>query len=244
MNLESCDSTSGTGRLGPTVGPSVDLILPCLDEAAALPAVFAAVPASYRVILVDNGSRDGSADVATSLGARVVVEERKGYGSAVNAGLLAATADIVAVLDCDGSLDPAELPTLVAAVAEGTADLALGRRRPVESGAWPWHARTGNRVLASVLSRSVPGLTLTDLGPVRVARRVELLALDVRDRRSGYPVETLIRAAMAGWRIQEHDMTYRTRALGTTSKVSGSVRGTVVATGDILRTVRRHRVAA
>ncbi len=231
---------TGTAGLAP---PTVDVILPCLDEAAALPAVFATVPIGYRIILVDNGSADRSGEVARSLGAQVVSEERRGYGSAVNAGLLAATADIVAVLDCDGSLDPAQLPALVAAIAAGTADLAVGRRRPSSPGAWPWHARAGNRLLAAVLSRSVPGLRLRDLAPVRVARRLELLGLDVRDRRSGYPVETLIRAARAGWRIHEHEMSYGRRAAGTTSKISGSVTGTVVATGDILRTVQRCRAA-
>ena len=123
-------------------------------------------------------------------------------------------------------------------------DLATGRRRPVQTRSWPWHARVGNRVLAMVLSHSLRGLSLADLGPVRVARRLDLLALGVGDRRSGYPVETLIRAANADWRIEEFDLSYRRRASGTRSKVSGSVRGTLTATGDILRIVRRQRVAA
>jgi len=220
---------------------TVDIIFPCLNERAALLAVFQAVPAHYRIILVDNGSTDGSADLARELGATVVTEPRKGYGSAVHAGLMAATAAVVAVMDCDGSLDPAQLPMLVEAVQHGTCDLAIGRRRPTQSRAWPWHARLGNRILAFVLSTSVGTLSLTDLGPVRVGRRIDLLALEVADRRSGYPVETLIKAAAAGWRIQEFDLTYRRRAAGTKSKVSGSLRGTIIATGDILRMVHRHR---
>lgn len=223
---------------------SVEVIFPCLDESAALKALFAAVPAGYRILLVDNGSTDGSGELARSLGAFVVIEERRGYGAAMHAGLAAATADVVAVMDCDGSLDPAELPALVAAVLTGRCDLATGRRRPVQARSWPWHARVGNRVLAKVLSHSMRGLSLADLGPVRVARRLDLLALAVGDRRSGYPVETLIRAATAGWRIEEFDLSYRRRASGTRSKVSGSVRGTVTATGDILRIVRRQRVSA
>ena len=220
--------------------PTIDLIFPCLNEAAALAGVFMLVPAAYRIILVDNGSTDGSADRARALGATVVREIRRGYGSAVHAGLLAATADIVVAMDCDGSLDPRELLPLVADVAAGRADLAVGRRVPVSRASWPWHARTGNRLLAEYL-RSRSDLAVTDLAPVRVAARDHLLELDVQDRRSGYPVETLLRAAQAQWRITEHDMSYSPRAAGTRSKVSGSVRGTVAALIDMSRAVTDPR---
>lgn len=225
------------------VETTVDIIFPCLNERAALPAVFEAVPAQYQIILVDNGSTDASGDLARQLGAIVVIEQRKGYGAAVHAGLIAATSAVVAVMDCDGSLDPAQLPALVAAVVQGKCDLATGRRRPTQTRSWPWHARLGNRLLAIVLSSSVRNLSVTDLGPVRVGRRLDLLALKVTDRRSGYPVETLIKAAKAGWRIKEFDLTYRRRTAGTKSKVSGSIRGTIIATWDILRIVHRHRRA-
>ncbi|WP_354531882.1 glycosyltransferase family 2 protein [Nakamurella sp. UYEF19] len=228
-------SQTGTGR-----GDTVDVVFPCLNEEAALPDVFRAVPAHYRVIVVDNGSTDASGDVARQLGATVVIEPRKGYGAAVHAGVLAATSAVVAVMDCDGSLDPAQLSALVAAVVEGRCDLAVGRRQPVERRSWPWHARWGNRLLALMLSSRVPGLSVTDLGPVRVGYRLDLLSLAVTDRRSGYPVETLIKAAKAGWRIQEFDLSYRRRAPGTKSKVSGSIRGTITATRDILRIVHLH----
>ena len=224
-------------------GPkSVQLVLPCLDEAAALPAIFRRIPPEFGIVLVDNGSQDGSGELARQLGAQVVREPRRGYGAAVHAGLAAATADVVAVMDCDGSLDPAELLDLVQAVVGEHCDLATGWRRPVQTRSWPWHARAGNRVLAGVLSRSA-ALTVRDLGPVRVGRRLDLLALDIRDRRSGYPVETLIKAAAAGWRIQEFPMSYSRRSAGTRSKVSGSVRGTVLATADILRLVHRQRAS-
>ena len=220
---------------------SVDVVLPCLNEREALVRVIGAMPPDYRIILVDNGSTDGSADLAAALGATVVRESIRGYGAAVHAGLTAATADIVVFLDCDGSIDPAELPVLVADVAAGRADLCLGRRRPVERGAWPWHGRYGNRAMAAALSFSVKGLQVRDLAPVRVARRSDLLGLGVTDRRSGLPVETLMRAASAGWRIIEHDVSYRRRAPGTTSKITGSVRGTVTAVRDIARIAGPYR---
>jgi len=216
----------------------IDVVLPCLDEAAALPGVLAALPPGYRAIVVDNVSRDGSAEVAARHGARVVHEPRRGYGAAVHTGLVAAGAELVCVLDADGSFDPAELPALVAPVAAGTADLTVGRRRPVSARAWPWHARAGTALVAALLRHR--GVPLHDLSPVRVARREALLALGVADRAFGYPLELLIRAAAAGWRIQELDVTYAPRAAGTRSKVSGSVRGTLRATRDfagVLRTV-------
>ncbi|WP_435830879.1 glycosyltransferase family 2 protein [Polymorphospora rubra] len=212
---------------------TVDVILPCLDEAAALPDVLRRMPAGYRAIVVDNGSRDGSPEVAARAGATVVVEPRRGYGAAVDAGLRAADADVVCVLDADGSIDPAGLSTLVGLVTGGSADLAVGRRVPVGRGAWPWHARAGNAVLAALMRRR--GLPVRDIGPVRAARRDGLLRLDVRDRAFGYPLELLTRAGRAGWRIVERPVPYRPRAAGTSSKVSGSVRGTLRATRDMAR---------
>jgi glycosyltransferase involved in cell wall biosynthesis len=206
--------------------PACDLVLPCRDEAAALPALLAEVPLGLAVIVVDNGSRDRTAETAARLGARVVTELRPGYGAAVHAGLEAATADLVAVMDGDGSFDPAELLTMLDAVAKGEVDLALGRRRPSARGVWPWHARLGNAVVVAWLRRTT-GFPAHDLAPMRVCRRADLLALDVRDRRFGYPLELLRKATRAGWRIGEYDVTYRPRAAGTRSKVSGSVRGTV-----------------
>lgn len=222
----------------------MDVVLPCLNERQALIDVIGAVPAGYRIILVDNGSTDGSGELAATQGATVLWEPARGYGAAVHAGLAAATADIVVVMDCDGSIDSAELPALVAVVAGGRADLCVGRRRPVEPGAWPWHARYGNRMLATALSATTRGLSVRDLAPVRVARRSELLALGVTDRRSGFPVETLMRAAAAGWRITERDLSYRRRAAGTTSKVTGSVRGTATAVRDIARIALDRRIWA
>jgi glycosyltransferase involved in cell wall biosynthesis len=205
--------------------PVCDLILPCRDEAAALTGLLPRVPAELSVVVADNGSRDGTAQVARRLGATVVTEPRAGYGAAVHAGLLAATREYVAFMDGDGSFDPDELLPLLEEVRSGRADLAVGRRRPVSRRVWPWHARAGNGLIVWWLRRRI-GMAAHDIAPMRVCRREDLLALDVRDRRFGYPVELLQKATDAGWRLAERDVSYHPRAAGTRSKVSGSVLGT------------------
>jgi glycosyltransferase involved in cell wall biosynthesis len=210
----------------------VDVVLPCLDEAGALPAVLAGLPPWARAIVVDNGSRDGSADVARAHRALVVPEPRRGFGSACAAGLEAASAPVVAFCDADGSLDLRELPLVTGPVERGEADLVLGRRMPTARGAWPVHARAANRYLARELRRRT-GAALHDLGPMRAARREDLLALGVRDRRSGYPLETVLLAGRAGWRIVEVPVAYGRRT--GRSKVTGTVRGTLQAVADMRR---------
>lgn len=211
---------------------TVDVILPCLDEAAALPALLRRLPSGYHAIVADNGSTDGSAAVAAAHGATVVHEPQRGFGAACHAGLLVATAEIVCFLDADGSLDPAELPRVVAPVHAGTADLVLSRRRPTTPGAFPLHARVGNAVLTRSIRRRT-GLQLHDLGPMRAAPRALLLTLEVVDRRFGWPLEVVTRAADAGWRIAEIDVSYAPRV--GRSKVTGTVRGTVRTVRDMRR---------
>ncbi|WP_299538749.1 glycosyltransferase family 2 protein [uncultured Streptomyces sp.] len=206
------------------------MVLPCLDEAAALPKVLARIPPGWRAIVVDNGSTDGSAEVARSLGATVVHEPRRGFGAACHAGLTASEAEYVCFCDCDDSLDPALLPSFVARVADGSCDLVLGRRRPEGRGAWPLHARAGNAALSLMLRRRT-GLRLRDLGPLRAARRCDLLALDLTDRRSGYPLQMVVRASDAGLRITETDVPYRPRT--GRSKVTGTWLGTWHAVRDM-----------
>lgn len=210
------------------------LILPCRDEGPALPALLRRVPETFDVVVVDNGSTDATAAVARAGGARVVYEQRPGYGAAVHAGVLAAAGEYVAVMDGDGSFDPGDLLPLLSDVADGRAELAMGRRRPVSRGVWPWHARAGNAAVLWWLRRRT-GLPVHDIAPMRVCRREDLLGLDVQDRRFGYPVELLHKAQVAGWRMVERDVGYHPRAQGTRSKVSGSVRGSYLAARDFAR---------
>ncbi|MFJ7995760.1 glycosyltransferase family 2 protein [Streptomyces sp. NPDC096310] len=212
------------------VPATADVVLPCLDEALALPWVLERLPAGWRAIVVDNGSSDGSAEIAAALGATVVHEPRRGFGAACHAGLLAAEAEFVCFCDCDASLDPRLLPPFVAEVAADRADLVLGRRRPERHSAWPAHARAGNLALARMTRRRT-GLPLRDLGPLRATRREALLGLGLTDRRSGYPLEMVVRAADAGWRVTEHDVPYLSRA--GKSKVTGTWRGTWQAVRDM-----------
>jgi len=207
------------------------LILPCLDEAGALPWVLARLPPGWSALVVDNGSSDGTPDVARAHGALVVAEPRRGFGSACWAGLRAATDDVVGFADGDGSLDPAQLPRVAADVLAGTADLVLGARKAAR-GAWPVHARVANRMLARRVRRAT-GLALTDLGPMRVAGREALLRLGIADRRSGWPLEMVLRAAAAGWRVREVGVDYLPRT--GRSKVTGTARGTAQAVRDMRR---------
>jgi glycosyltransferase involved in cell wall biosynthesis len=208
-----------------------DVVLPCLNEAGALPWVLARMPAGYRAIVADNGSDDGSGEIARRHGATVVLVQQRGFGAACHGGLLAATSEVVCFMDADGSLDPADLPRVADQVLGGAADLVLGRRRAAGRGAWPLHARLGNRAISAAVRRRT-GIMLHDLGPMRAAHRASLEQLGMVDRRFGYPLEMVIRAAERGWRVGEVEVPYLPRT--GRSKVTGTVGGT-------LRTVRDMR---
>jgi dTDP-L-rhamnose 4-epimerase len=209
----------------------IDVVLPALNEAGALPGLLARMPDGYRPIVVDNASSDGTGAVARANGALVVDEFVRGFGAACIAGLRAATAEIVCFMDADGSLDPRHLDLVAGPVVEGWTDLVLGARRP-QRGAWPVHARVANWALASEVRRRT-GASMSDLGPMRAARRVPLLGLAIADRRSGWPLEMVLLAARAGWRIDEVPVPYAPR-IGR-SKVTGTVRGTIQAVRDMRR---------
>ena len=209
---------------------SIDIVLPCLNEVAALPWVLTRLPDEARAIVVDNGSSDGSPEVARAYGALVIDCRQRGYGAACHAGAEAATADLIAFCDCDASIDPAVIVAMAELVRVGRADLVVGRRRPTTWRSWPLAARLANRELARRTRRRT-GTGLLDVGPVRVARREPYLALGIVDRRSGYPVETVVRAADAGWRIAPVDFPYTPRR--GRSKVTGTLRGSLTAVKDM-----------
>ena len=210
------------------------VVIPVLNEAAALPALLAAMPPGYTAVVADNGSTDGSGDIARRTGAVVVDEPVRGFGAACWAGLVAAEPDdgVICFMDGDASLDPADLLRVAGPVLSRDADLVLGARRPTTAGAWPVHARVANRFLAYEVGRRT-GYRLRDIGPMRAARRDDLLALGIEDRRFGWPLEMVLRAAAAGWRIDEVPVPYAPRA--GRSKVTGTVSGTLRAVRDMSR---------
>jgi glycosyltransferase involved in cell wall biosynthesis len=210
------------------------VVIPVLNEAAALPDLLAGMPPGYIPVVADNGSTDGSGDIARRGGAIVVDQPLRGFGAACWAGLLAAEPDdgVVCFMDGDGSLDPADLLGVAAPVLAGASDLMLGARRPTTAGAWPAHARVANRFLAMEIRRRT-GLKLRDLGPMRAARRDDLLALGIEDRRFGWPLEMILRASAAGWRIDELPVPYSPRT--GKSKVTGTIAGTMRAVRDMSR---------
>lgn len=195
----------------------------------ALPDVLQRMPDGFEPIVVDNGSSDGSAQVAAAHGSIVIREPQAGFGAACFAGLQAANDEIVCFMDCDCSLNPMDLPKLISPIISGAAELAMGMRQPVP-GAFPLHARVANRVLTYEIKRRT-GVKLRDLGPMRAAKREDLLSLDIADRRFGWPLEMIMRAISNGWVISEIPVPYYRRR--GKSKVTGTLRGTARAVNDM-----------
>jgi glycosyltransferase involved in cell wall biosynthesis len=225
---------------------TVAVILPARNEEETLGATLAEAAglASAQVIVVDNGSRDRTAEVARAHGAQVIMEPEGGYGQACLAGMaaLGPAIEIVAFMDADGSDDPSELPKLIAPIARGEADLVIGSRElgAREPGSLAPAQRWGNR-LATTLMRLLFGARYTDLGPFRAIRRDALERLGMRDRNYGWTIEMQIRAHRRGLRVLELPARQRRRRAGR-SKVSGSVRGSVAAGSKILWTILRQRL--
>ncbi|MCH7923424.1 MAG: glycosyltransferase [Nitrospinae bacterium] len=230
----------------PQAGPRrlrVTAIIPALNEEEAIgPVVEGLMQAGLSdVVVVDNGSDDETAGRARQAGARVVGEPRRGYGAACWAGLQAAQeADVVLFLDGDGSDDPAEVYRLLEPLHNGTADLVLGARiaHGSEPGALTPQARLGNWVVTRLI-RALYGLQLTDIPSLRAIARKDLERLSMAERTYGWPVEMVVKAAKHGYRIQEVPIRYRRRR-GGTSKVAGTVRGTILAAWYMLTTTLRH----
>ena len=212
----------------------IDVILPVLNEAQAVPWVLTRMPDGYAPIVVDNGSTDGSGNIAAELGARVVCEPQAGFGAACHAGLQASRSEIVCFMDCDGSLDPQELSKVTAPILGDAAELVMGARTS-SRGSWPTHARLANGALTWHLRRKY-GVRLSDLGPMRAMSRMNLVRLGLSDRRFGWPLEMVTRAATAGWRISETPVTHLPRA--GRSKVTGTLVGTVRTVHDMVKVLQ------
>ncbi len=234
--------------MSPPPRPVVDVLIPALNESAALPRVLGDLPADglRRVVVVDNGSSDGTGETARGLGAVVLEEPRRGYGQACLTGIgwigrQPDPPEVLVFLDADYSDHPDELPSLVEPIARGEADLVVGSRLlgRAEPGALLPQARFGNR-LAAFLIRRLYGLEVTDLGPFRAVRWEALCRLGMADRNFGWTVEMQVKAARAGLRYREVPVSYR-RRVGV-SKITGTVSGTVRAGWKILYTVFRHAV--
>jgi glycosyltransferase involved in cell wall biosynthesis len=227
----------------------VAIIIPALNEAGNIRRLVHEIPrdvaASVEVIVVDNGSTDGTADEARAAGARVVSESRQGYGYACAAGIeTVEAADVIVFLDGDGSFDPMDLPCLLAPISEKRADMVLGTRMAaqIETGAMPPHQLFGNRLM-SRLMRWLYGLHVTDLGPYRAVRLSLLRSLDMREMTFGWPTEMMVKAVRRNAHIVEVPVRYRKRWSGK-SKVSGTLRGTVLAAYYIFGTVLRYAFAS
>ena len=220
----------------------VSVIIPTRNEAEAIGRVLADLPRNSvnEVIVIDNCSSDGTPEIAARLGARVISETRRGYGQACLTGLAAANApDVIVFLDGDYSDRPAELPLLLAPIAEGRADITVGSRLAGarEPGALPWHALFGNWLAASLI-RILFGLRISDLGPFRAARAAALRALELNESTYGWAVELIIKGAIRGLRIVEVPVSYHPR-IGK-SKISGTLTGTIGAAWFILSLITRY----
>jgi glycosyltransferase involved in cell wall biosynthesis len=221
---------------------SVSVVTPALNEAESIGAVLAAIPRDgvQEIIVIDGGSTDDTATIARAADACVIHEPRRGYGRACAAGAAAARGDVLVLLDADGADDPVQIPDLLAPILAGEADLVLGSRLAGDMApdAMPWHQQLGNR-LAARLIRWLYSLPLTDLSPFRAIRRESLLELGMEEMTYGWPTEMIVKAARKRLRIVEVPVGYRPRA-GGHSKISGTVRGTVLAAYYILRTIFRY----
>lgn len=218
----------------------VSVIIPALDEEAVISQVVRAVPRDLvqEIIVVDNGSRDRTAEVAQAAGARVVLEPVRGYGAACRAGIQAVTEpEIFAFCDGDGSDDPREMPDVLRPILEDRADLVIGARTYCDEGALTPQQRVGNRVVLSLV-RLLYGRQLTDLGPFRAITAKALYDLKMEHQTYGWPVEMIVKAVKKGYRIVEVPTSCRKR-IGQ-SKVAGTVKGSLLAGYHLLLTTLRY----
>lgn len=226
-------------------GKKIGVVIPALNEEQAIGRVIADIPPwADDIVVVDNGSHDGTARAAQRAGARVVHEGERGYGAACQTGIGALRApDIVVFLDGDYSDWPEEMASLADPIAAGAADFVVGSRVRGKRGpgALTPQQRFGNW-LACRLIRRIWGTSCSDLGPFRAIRADALRALDVKDRAYGWTVEMQLKAAASGLRYLEVPVSYRAR-IGT-SKISGTLRGSLLAGVTILTVIARSALRA
>ncbi len=220
----------------------VSVVIPTHNEAQSIGRVLADLPANLvtEVLVVDSNSTDGTPEIASKMGARVLHEPRRGYGRACLTGLAGASSpDVVVFLDGDYSDRPSELPILLAPITDGRADITLGSRLQGRraAGALPWHQVFGNR-LAAALIKVLYGLKISDLGPFRAGRADVLRALALEETTYGWAVEIILKGTLGGFRIVEVPVSYYPR-IGK-SKISGTLKGTVGAAWFILSLIVRY----
>ena len=249
----SNDAPAAAGDSGHPVGdedhrafPRIVAVIPALDEAPSIGRVVETLregrsAALHRIVVVDNGSTDGTGEIARRAGASVVREERRGYGYACLTGVLAAEeADVIVLLDGDAADDPNDFSAILEPLLAGKADLVVGSRTlgSREMGSMTPQQMLGNR-LAAFLMRNIYGIKVSDLGSFRAIRRDDLLALEMQEMTYGWPVEMMVKAARAGYRYHEVPVGHRRRS-GGVSKVGGTLRGSLMAGWYILSTVFRY----
>ena len=221
---------------------NASLVIPALNEEDSLPQVLDAIDRDLllEVILVDGGSHDRTVSIAESRGARVIHEPQPGYGRACASGSAHARGEIIIFMDADGADDPRQIPDLLAPITRSGADMVLGSRLAgnISPGAMPWHQEFGNRLSAGLI-RLLYGLPITDLGPFRAVLRSKLPGLNMQEMTYGWPTEMIAKAARQGWSIVEVSVDYHPR-LGGKSKISGTLRGTILATYYILSTILKY----
>lgn len=220
----------------------ISIIIPTLNEAENIAGVLTGISDRGRVeiLVVDGGSEDDTAAVANSAGATVINESRRGYGQACATGLAVAQGDVIVFMDGDGADDPRYIYDLALPILENRADMVLGSRLlgKIDPGAMPWHQRLGNWFAAHLI-HALFGLPITDLSPFRAVRRRALLNLEMSEMTYGWPTEMIVKSARRAWRILEIPVTYHPRR-GGKSKISMTLKGTVLSTVLILGTILRH----
>lgn len=220
----------------------IAVIIPALDEEDAIGLVVREIPRDLvgEVLVVDNGSKDRTAEVARAAGARVVHEPMRGYGAACLAGAMAARdADILVFLDGDRSDDPSEMPAILRPILDGNADLVIGARMPAraEEGALTSYQRFGNRLVTGMV-RLLYRLRLSDFGPFRAIRADVLRGLGMENKTYGWPIEMIVKAAKKGYRVVNVPVSCR-RRIGR-SKVAGTLKGSFLAGYHLLFTTLRY----